>query len=113
VPNAICFFGVMDETNTLSYGEVFSQLCAQLSTTTCPAIDEAYIEASISSSRILVGRNPSLHPGDLRLLTLVPPDRAPALKHPYDVILFPSQGPRPHSDEMSGGDLDGDIFRYL
>jgi RNA-dependent RNA polymerase len=54
-----------------------------------------------------VGRNPSLHPGDLRVLT---PRNVRALHHLVDVVVFPSNGERPHCDEMSGGDLDGDIY---
>ena len=53
-------------------------------------------------------RNPCYHPGDVRVLTLVRD------KHRYDYLsdclVFPTKGPRPHADESSGGDLDGDKF---
>jgi len=56
---------------------------------------------------VVVGRNPSLHPGDLRLLK---PTDVKTLHHLEDVVVFSALGPRPACDEMSGGDLDGDIY---
>ncbi|KAH7381767.1 RNA dependent RNA polymerase-domain-containing protein [Cadophora sp. MPI-SDFR-AT-0126] len=55
----------------------------------------------------LVGRNPSLHPGDLRVVEAI---NVPALHHLRDVVVFPIQGDRDVPSMCSGGDLDGDDF---
>jgi RNA-dependent RNA polymerase len=55
----------------------------------------------------LVGRNPSLHPGDLRLVEAVD---VPALHHLRDVVVFPQTGDRDVPSMLSGGDLDGDDY---
>ncbi|CAG8951837.1 hypothetical protein HYFRA_00005641 [Hymenoscyphus fraxineus] len=55
----------------------------------------------------LVGRNPSLHPGDLRVVRAVD---APSLRHLRDVVVFPSTGDRDIPSMCSGGDLDGDDY---
>ncbi|OIW30853.1 RdRP-domain-containing protein [Coniochaeta ligniaria NRRL 30616] len=55
----------------------------------------------------IVGRNPSLHPGDIRVVKAVD---VPALRHLRDVVVFPMQGDRDIPSMCSGGDLDGDDF---
>jgi len=55
----------------------------------------------------VVGRNPSLHPGDIRVVEAVD---VPALRHLYDVVVFPATGDRDVPSMCSGGDLDGDDF---
>jgi len=55
----------------------------------------------------LVGRNPSLHPGDLRVVKAVNVD---ALHHLRDLVVFPRTGERDVPSMCSGGDLDGDDF---
>ncbi|KAH7176576.1 RNA dependent RNA polymerase-domain-containing protein [Dactylonectria macrodidyma] len=55
----------------------------------------------------LIGRNPSLHPGDIRVVEAVD---EPKLHHLKDVVVFPATGDRPVPNMLSGGDLDGDDF---
>ncbi|OHX00707.1 RNA dependent RNA polymerase [Colletotrichum incanum] len=55
----------------------------------------------------IVGRNPSLHPGDIRVVEAVD---VPALHHLKNVVVFPSTGDRDVPSMLSGGDLDGDDF---
>ncbi|KAF6803018.1 suppressor of ascus dominance [Colletotrichum sojae] len=55
----------------------------------------------------IIGRNPSLHPGDIRVVEAVD---VPALHHLRNVVVFPSTGDRDVPSMLSGGDLDGDDF---
>ncbi|KAI2632794.1 RNA dependent RNA polymerase-domain-containing protein [Xylaria nigripes] len=55
----------------------------------------------------VVGRNPSLHPGDIRVVEAVD---IPALHSLRDVVVFPATGDRDIPSMCSGGDLDGDDF---
>jgi RNA-dependent RNA polymerase len=57
---------------------------------------------------VLVTKNPCLYPGDFRKFTAV---RVPQLENYIrDCIVFPQNGPRPHPNEISGSDLDGDQY---
>ncbi|CAN8100723.1 unnamed protein product [Discula destructiva] len=55
----------------------------------------------------VVGRNPSLHPGDIRVVEAVD---EPGLRHLKNVVVFPQTGDRDIPSMCSGGDLDGDDF---
>lgn len=55
----------------------------------------------------ILGRNPSLHPGDIQLVEAVDVD---ALRHLHDVVVFPATGDQDIPSMCSGGDLDGDEF---
>ena len=65
---------------------------------------------NILDGKVLVGRNPCTHPGDLRVLTAV--DR-PELRHLFNVCVFSSLGDRPQCHKMGGGDLDGDVYMVV
>lgn len=55
----------------------------------------------------VLARNPSLHPGDIRVVRAV---NVPALRHIYNAVVFPQTGNRDLPSMCSGGDLDGDDF---
>lgn len=55
----------------------------------------------------VVGRNPSLHPGDVRVVQAVD---VPELRHLKNVVVFPQTGDRDIPSMCSGGDLDGDNY---
>jgi RNA-dependent RNA polymerase len=85
--------GVVDETNSLQYGQVFIQL------------RDLNGENHIIHRKILMTKNPAHFPGDIRKLDAVD---CPALHHLYECVVVPAQGARPHPNEISGSDLDGD-----
>ena len=58
----------------------------------------------------LLARNPSLHPGDIRVVSAV--DR-PQLRHIRDAVVLPQIGDRDVASMCSGGDLDGDDFLVI
>lgn len=56
---------------------------------------------------VVLARNPSLHPGDIRVVKAV--DHA-ALRHLKNCVVLPQTGDRDVANMCSGGDLDGDDF---
>lgn len=56
---------------------------------------------------MLLARNPSLHPGDIRVVRGVD---IPALHHLKDAVVLPQTGDRDISSMCAGGDLDGDDY---
>ncbi|KAH9723583.1 RNA-dependent RNA polymerase 1 [Citrus sinensis] len=64
-------------------------------------------EFNIVEGLMVVAKKPCLHPGDMRVLRAVD---VPALHHMVDCVLFPAKGERPHTNECSGSDQDGEIY---
>ncbi|KAI1392565.1 RdRP-domain-containing protein [Hypoxylon trugodes] len=64
-------------------------------------------EYTVITGICMLGRNPSLHPGDIRVVQAVD---VPALRHIRDVVVFPTTGDRDIPSMCSGGDLDGDDY---
>ena len=59
---------------------------------------------------MILARNPSLHPGDIRVVCGVD---VPELHHLKDVVVLPQTGDRDVASMCSGGDLDGDDFLVI
>lgn len=57
-----------------------------------------------------LARNPSLHPGDYRVVNAV---NVPELRHLRDCVVLPSKGDRDIASMCSGGDLDGDDYLVM
>lgn len=94
--------GTVDETGTLDYGQVFIQISRNLK--------DPDKEKLIIQQRVVIGKSPCLHPGDVRTFDAID---CPSLHHMCDCIVFPSRGPRPHPNELSGSDLDGDLYHVI
>ncbi|OVA04183.1 RNA-dependent RNA polymerase [Macleaya cordata] len=105
--------GCLDETRTLKYGQVFIQI-------SCPGGKRFHgdslsmLRGNVSDNntfvvvgKVIVAKNPCLHPGDMRVLRAV---NVRALHHMVDCVVFPQKGKRPHPNECSGSDLDGDGY---
>ncbi|OMO70271.1 RNA-dependent RNA polymerase, eukaryotic-type [Corchorus capsularis] len=97
IPKGKVLMGCLDELGVLRQGQIYIQL------TKSDKKDPIVIE----EEEVVVARCPSLHPGDVRLLQAI---NVPALSHMKDCIVFPKHGKRPHPNECSGGDLDGDNY---
>ncbi|KAH6941071.1 hypothetical protein HPB50_013214 [Hyalomma asiaticum] len=96
--------GVLDETGTLEYGQVFVQFTSLKSGDNTSRVKPV---TRVVTGTVLVTKCPCLHPGDVRKFKAVD---VPALHHIRDCIVFPAKGHRPHPNEMAGSDLDGDEY---
>ncbi|KAL9255376.1 RNA-dependent RNA polymerase 1-like protein [Drosera capensis] len=112
IPSGRTLMGCLDETGTLEYGQVF----VQVSDPGTKHISDGIITYGsngvqprnrIIKGRVVVAKNPCLHPGDVRALQAVD---VPSLHHMLDCVVFPRKGKRPHPNECSGSDLDGDLY---
>ncbi len=102
--------GVIDETQTLGANEVFIQ--CTLDDNDDYLDDNCFIgiksrNAFIVKKKVIVAKNPCMHPGDVRIVNAVD---ARGLRHLVDCIVFPATGARPLTNMCSGSDLDGDLY---
>ncbi|KAI5080567.1 hypothetical protein GOP47_0004466 [Adiantum capillus-veneris] len=95
VPKGRILMGCLDEYGCLNYGQVFVKVSSLDGT------------ASVIKGTVVITKNPCLHPGDIRVLQAVD---SHSLQHMVDCVVFPQKGTRPHPNECSGSDLDGDLY---
>lgn len=111
VPSGRWLMGCLDELAVLEQGQCFIQVsgpCLE----NCfshhgSKFSETQKNLQVIKGLVAIAKNPCLHPGDVRILEAVD---APELRHLSDCLVFPQKGDRPHTNEASGSDLDGDLY---
>ncbi|PQQ02925.1 RNA-dependent RNA polymerase 2 [Prunus yedoensis var. nudiflora] len=112
VPKGRVLVGCLDETGNLNYGQVYVRIT--MTKAEQEMGDQSFFQkvdetTCIVTGKVVVTKNPCLHPGDVRVLDAVY-DVVLEEKNMVDCLIFPQKGERPHPNECSGGDLDGDLF---
>ena len=104
IEEAAYAIGIMDEYNILEEGEAFLH------------IKKRDFEI-VLNKKAAIAKCPCLHPGDIRVLEFKKyiPGKEETFKYKIfekyeNVLIFPSKGKRPHPNECSGSDLDGDNY---
>lgn len=120
IDQGVVLLGCMDETGTLkgqfddskpkedaSYEEKLASLPEIFLQVARPDNGDKY---EVIEGLCILSRNPSLHPGDIRVVRAV---NVPQLSHLQDVVVFPQTGDRDIPSMCSGGDLDGDDYLVI
>jgi len=111
IPQGRWLIGCLDEMGELEYGQCFIKVSSP-PLEGCflkhgSSLEERKTSPTIVKGKVVVAKNPCLHPGDIRILEAVD---VPSLHHLVDCLVFPQKGHRPHPNEASGSDLDGDTY---
>ncbi|KAI7478039.1 RdRP-domain-containing protein [Hortaea werneckii] len=110
--------GCVDETATLK-GHRNEDLSTDLLLQDQARLPEIFLQISdpdhkgrykIVQGVCVLTRNPSLHPGDARVVRAV---SVPALHHLKNCVVLPQTGDRDLASMCSGGDLDGDDYLVI
>ena len=135
VPEAALLMGVMDELGLLEYGQVFIQIDRSPLLNSPEVVTGDVIVAKnpcfhpgdvkclqvCSGPRQWPARPLRCSQHGCSISTLPSPNNdlqcrplqavdVPELQHMRNVVVFPKKGPRPHPNEISGSDLDGDNY---
>ena len=102
VENGMTLYGIMDETGFLQEGQIY-----------CSAQHGDQNVPSILTGSVVITRCPALHPGDVRVVTAVDALPNSPLRALHNCVVFSSQGERDLPSQLSGGDLDGDLYNII
>ena len=104
VEDSAYVIGIMDEFGILEYGQAFLH------------IKRKNLDL-ILNKKCTIAKCPCLHPGDVRVLDFKCYIEGDETTEKYKIfekyenaLIFPSKGKRPHPNECSGSDLDGDNY---
>ncbi|PUZ47542.1 hypothetical protein GQ55_7G174000 [Panicum hallii var. hallii] len=104
--------GCLDETGKLDYGQVYIRITKnrkEKKYSEQPFFCNDDGKTAVIVGKVAISKNPCLHPGDVRVLEAIY-DPGLDARGLIDCVVFPQRGERPHPNECSGGDLDGDLF---
>lgn len=100
VEKAVTLYGIIDESKMLGEGQIYC----------------TYSEKSIKtvvSGPVAVTRSPALHPGDVQVVEAVSVPADSPLADLHNCVVFSTQGARDLPSQLSGGDLDGDLYNII
>ncbi|KAI0432670.1 RNA dependent RNA polymerase-domain-containing protein [Xylaria sp. FL1042] len=103
IENGVTLFGVMDEFQYLGDEEVFITFDKQ----------KGSPYPNLHNHLVIVTRSPALHPGDIQIRRAVVPPHGHPLRSLSNCIVFSQKGNRDLPSQLSGGDLDGDIYNVI
>ncbi|KHN97503.1 RNA-dependent RNA polymerase [Metarhizium album ARSEF 1941] len=107
VDKGVTLFGIMDETGFLNENEIFITYDKVYSTS------GARMDATLRDGPVIVTRCPALHPGDIQHVTAVSPPDGHPLRGLRNCVVFSQKGSRDLPSQLSGGDLDGDLYNII
>ncbi|KAJ4801872.1 RNA-dependent RNA polymerase [Rhynchospora pubera] len=114
VPRARVSIGCLDEIGRLDYGQVYIRVTLKNEEQMEATSEEGCLckfdgMTAVVVGKVVVTKNPCLHPGDVRVLDAIYDAELDEMGM-IDCLVFPQKGKRPHPNECSGGDLDGDLY---
>ncbi|UNI24747.1 hypothetical protein JDV02_010472 [Purpureocillium takamizusanense] len=107
VDKGVTLFGIMDETGFLEENEVYVTYDKTY------ARSGARMDPTLADGPVIVTRCPALHPGDVQCVTMVTPPETHPLRSLQNCIVFSRKGSRDLPSQLSGGDLDGDLYNVI
>ncbi|KAF4624670.1 hypothetical protein G7Y89_g13499 [Cudoniella acicularis] len=102
VKNGHTLYGILDETGILEEGQAF-----------CIFDNDKGKRSVVVGKNLIITRSPALHPGDIQLVECVSVPKDSPLHSLSNCICFSQKGKRDLPSQLSGGDLDGDLYNII
>lgn len=102
IEKGVTLYGIMDETGFLQEGQIY-----------CVMEHEPNKKTVLVGEMVLITRSPALHPGDVQRAAAVNVPKDSPLNQLTNCICFSQKGKRDLPSQLSGGDLDGDLYNII
>lgn len=101
VEKGVTLYGIMDESGCLEEGEIFC------------VTDTPTEGRNVITGCVTITRSPALHPGDVQVVRAVNVPVDSPLSELHNCVVFSQKGKRDLPSQLSGGDLDGDLYNII